>query len=137
VIYTLQRTSQSTEGTFGTFYDPSGTILCYTAELPWDDNKPDSSCIPSGIYDVIPHNSPNHPDTWEIINVPDRSEILIHNGNFAGVNKSDTDGCILVGSSVGFIGEQQAVLNSNITFDKLRTILPSNFTLQINDEAQK
>ena len=65
-------------------------------------------CITQGLYNCIPHNSADHPETWELLNVPGRTEILIHVGNYAlpyidknGIHKpSDTKGCILVGFGI-------------------------------------
>ncbi len=68
------------------------TILA-TLELPWKDNANDISCIPVGIYKCVWHDSPKHPGSYEITNVPDRTECLIHPGNFT----VDTKGCILPG----------------------------------------
>lgn len=113
--------------TLGQLLDNDNNLLCYTLELPWKDNAPQISCIPEGIYQVIPHNSLEHPNTWEITGVPGRSEILIHNANFV----SQLEGCIAVGSSIGMLEGQLAALNSVVTMDKLRSILPSDFTLEI------
>ncbi len=132
VIYTLQRHSQSSEGTFGTLCDAAGTILCHTCELPWNNNKPSVSCIPSGFYNCIPHNSPKHPDTWEVSNVPNRSGILIHNGNTI----ADSDGCILVGMTEGWLGTQMAVLSSMQALNILRKMLPPSFMLSVLDISE-
>lgn len=132
-LYAIQRDSESIEGTFGTFYDPTGKILCYTCELPWQNNAPSTSRIPSGIYSCIPHNSPKHPHTWEIANVPNRTEILIHNGNTI----ADSNGCILIGTSEGWLGTQMAVLNSMSALNMLRDTLPDTFSLSILDITDK
>ena len=130
MTYILQRLSQSSEGTFGILIDPLGNTLCHTAELPWDDNKPDSSCIPAGTYQVIPHNSQEHPNTWEVSNVPNRIGILIHNGNLP---LQDSLGCVIVGTSQGFLDTHMAVLNSMLALNQLRQVLPSDFELSIID----
>jgi hypothetical protein len=125
-MVTLRRDQTSADGTFGTmFYN--GKQICLTCELPWDDNAPDASCIPAGNYQVIPHNSPDHPNTWEITGVPGRSGILIHNGNV----ETQSLGCILVGNSFGNVNGSPAVLNSVYTLNQLRQTLPSNFTITI------
>lgn len=129
IIYTLQRLEQSDTGTFGTLSDTAGTVLCHTCELPPNDNHPDTSCIPSGFYTAIPHNSATHPNTWEISNVPGRSNILIHSGNVI----ADSKGCLLVGLTEGWIGDQKAVLSSMAAMNKLRDILPDTFTISILD----
>jgi hypothetical protein len=75
-------------------------VICFTLELPWRDNKKNSSCIPLGTYDVVPHVSPKFGKTLLLLDVPDRSEILIHAGNTA----KDTRGCILVGEGLDLSG---------------------------------
>jgi len=125
--YILNRYSMGQDCTLGQLLDSDNELYCYTLELPWKDNIPHESCIPEGTYKVIPHNSDAHPDTWEITNVPGRSAILIHTGNTV----EDSLGCILVGNSVGNIDGNPAVLNSFVTIDKLRGLLPNYFTLEI------
>jgi hypothetical protein len=66
---------------------------CATLELPWRDNERNISRIPSGKYEGILHHSPKFGKCVWIKNVPDRSEILIHKGNFY----TNTLGCPLVG----------------------------------------
>lgn len=104
--------------------------ICFTLELPWAENHPALSCIPEGKYDCIRHDSPDHPNTWEVTDVPNRSEILIHNGNTA----KDTKGCILVGDSFGIIDGENAVLNSVMMLNKLRQVWPDNFALQVSSQ---
>ena len=123
----LTRQPSTPQGTFGTLTDADSNILCVTCEQPWNDNKVGASCIPAGTYQCIPHDSPAHPNTWEIAGVPGRSAILIHNGN----TDTQSEGCILVGDSFGTINGMSAVLNSIATLDKLRGILPDNFTIII------
>lgn len=72
--------------------------ICVTLEPPWKNNKPTESCIPPGAYEcfrrVTQSNlTAGHPDTFEVENVPDRSAILFHVGNFP----VQTEGCIILG----------------------------------------
>ena len=76
----------------------SNHILAYTLELPWKQNKRNISCIPFGTYEIIRHSSPRHGFSFWLQNVPKRSEILIHAGNFT----KDIRGCILVGESINY-----------------------------------
>lgn len=112
--------------TVGILYDGLD-MLCFTMELPWLNNQQELSCIPPGAYDVESYSSPLHPDVWQIINVPGRTAILIHPGNTV----NDTHGCICVGASVGIVGKQLAVLNSQSTFAMLKQKLPAQFGLTI------
>lgn len=96
--------------------------FCYTMELPVIDGLP-GSAIPEGTYPVVLAPSAKFMrsiDQWvlkfsqlipHIIQIPDRTDILIHWGNVA----SDTHGCVLVGTDIGtnYIG------NSRLAFEKL------------------
>jgi hypothetical protein len=97
----------------------------YTLELPWRENQHDISCIPVGVYDVIPHNSVDHPGTFEVTNVPNRSSILIHVGNYP----SDFKGCIGVGTGVS--PSTPMISSSNIAMDKVRDMGGDGFVLTV------
>ncbi len=74
----------------------NGSLVSQSAslELPWKDNQPNVSCVPEGKYQVAKRNSPKFGhDTFEISNVPGRSNILIHPGNFT----REIQGCVLLG----------------------------------------
>lgn len=114
------------------------TIIARTLELPWLNNQKNISCIPEDCYEVVKRTSKGRGDHFHIINVPDRTWILIHSGNYAGtVNPStghpDIQGCILVGRSHrDFDGDGYAEVNySKATMKKLNKILPDNFYLKI------
>jgi hypothetical protein len=138
--YTLVRKASTANSTMGEMFNPDGSHLCFTCELPWLNNQPEKSCVPAASYTCIPHDSPAHPDTWELENVPGRTNILIHNGNFF----FQLLGCIAVGSSIGpleYIGSEYpayngqtfiAALNSVNTLDMLRDNLSSTFSLGIS-----
>jgi hypothetical protein len=128
MLITLTRYQSADTGTFGKLFDANNSFLCYTCERPWYDNLPGKSCIPTGSYSVVPHNSADHPDTWELLNVTNRVAILIHNGNTI----RDTEGCILVGNPTGVIDGLPAVLHSVDTLNMLRKTLPQTFTLIIS-----
>lgn len=68
----------------------------YTLELPWKDNQKRISCIPEGQYKWIKHESPKFGSSLWVQDVPGRSEILMHVGNFT----KDTLGCILPGDGI-------------------------------------
>lgn len=79
----------------------------YGIELPWKDNQHDISCIPAGIYRVVPHISPSKGKCWMLLDVPNRSDVLIHSGNFAcdvqlqnGFHKTDTLACLMYGMAL-------------------------------------
>jgi uncharacterized protein DUF5675 len=77
-----------------------GTTL-YSIELPWRDNANDVSCVPEGIYQMVPYESPSHGPTWVLVNdtlevgfPPDRRTYAeIHSANWAEQLKA----CIALG----------------------------------------
>lgn len=130
----LKRFKSDENGTFGILdsIDAGGNpaLLCYTLEPPFDDNITDMSCINTGIYQAIAHDTEAHPKVWELENVPGRSGILIHEGNTI----HNTEGCILVGDSIGTVHGLPAVMNSVVTLEKLRSMLPAEgFTITISN----
>lgn len=111
----LTRTVSSDDGTFGTIVVDSGEEF-RSAELPWRDNAPVLSCIPTGVYRCVWRRSPRFGLGYALRDVPNRTNILIHAGNYSGDERlklrSDTDGCILLGQEMGRLNEQTAVLRS-------------------------
>ena len=106
---------------------------CKTIELPWKENKHDVSCIPEGKYNVKKVISPTKGLCFILENVPNRSAVEIHIGNFAAGKKVDTLGCILPGMSFGDRNNDGIidVVNSTVAMGKLLEILPDSFQLTI------
>jgi hypothetical protein len=129
-IYYLHRQLPSFDATFGEFFDDANTHLCFTVERPWLNNKPLVSCIPVGRYRCIPHNSKDHPNTWEITNVQNRTNVLIHNANFA----HQLLGCVGVGKKIDLINGIKGVTQSVDTLNYLRKVLPNEFDLVITQQ---
>ncbi len=74
-----------------------------TLELPWRQNVPDISRILAGTYLCTVTYSPHlGENTYELQGVPSRSDVRIHQGNWAGDKAygwySDVEGCILIGN---------------------------------------
>jgi len=106
---------------------------CKTIELPDNGNQRNTSCIPEGAYVVQKHNSPTKGECFHVLDVPGRTDILIHVGNYAAGHRIDTMGCILPGAGFQDINNDGNidVFNSRVTMDRLLEILPENFTLHI------
>ena len=95
-------------------------LVLQTLEDPWRDNAPMVSCIPPGEYLVVPRRYfRGGYDAWEVTGVPGRTHILIHKRNTA----EDVTGCILVGSRVGILAGNVAVLDSASAFGRLRSVV--------------
>lgn len=75
----------------------------FTIEQPWKDNAKGASCVPEGLYDLIPYESPKHGPTWYLhstlldVGGPEagRSFCELHAANFA----RQLQGCIAFGLS--------------------------------------
>ena len=96
----LQRTKQTEHQTTGTLtihHGPLKVFHCVSLELPWNDNLRNVSCIPAGIYPMRFEYSPNFKtDLWELKEVPNRSQILIHPANYV----EQLRGCIALGKKL-------------------------------------
>jgi hypothetical protein len=112
---TLTRVPSTDQGTLGTFVFEDGISL-YSLELPWRSNVNGLSCIPPGEYTCHWILSPKHGECYQVMNVQGRDMIEIHSANFAGdANKgfiSQLLGCIALGTTIGILSGQLAVLNS-------------------------
>jgi len=131
---------EQTEGTLEVFNEDTGELefTCKTLELPWLDNETGISCIPEGHYDVIPRTSKKYKNHLHILDVPERSYILIHPANFVGSDNprtghSDLRGCIAVGSKFGDLNSDgiPEILNSKNTFKHLMDVAPEGFILEV------
>lgn len=126
MLLTLYRGPSSDKGTFGMLC-MGDFPLCVTAEDPWNDNKPNISCIPEGSYNFVRRFSPRHRHHWHILNVPNRELVLIHGGNTI----NDTEGCILIGRSFSHLGNLPSVMQSQDTMQILREEIPDEGVIEI------
>ncbi len=122
----LRRLSESLKCTTGVFIDiGSGLPFCLSLELPWLENKTSLSCIPVGIYRCRPKRSAKFNNDlysgfeqyncFEVLDVPGRTDILIHPGN----TTDDIVGCICPGTFYGEFKDKPAVLSSKTAFQVL------------------
>ncbi|MBU1066069.1 hypothetical protein KKC74_14880 [bacterium] len=133
---TLIRLRHSDHGTEGLMI--SRNFHCYSLELPWQNNQRNISCIPSGTYTVQIRISQKYGRVYWITEVPDRSFILIHSGNWAGDGakglKTHTNGCILLGKYAGILQGQRAVLCSRPSITTFQNLFQGqSFQLKILD----
>ena len=107
-IITIRRVYYYPEdGTFG-IIDDDGTIFGLTVELSWKQNQKKISCIPDGEYVCKRIQSPTFGNTFEVTNVPNRTEILFHIANTV----LDLEGCIGIGENFNSYKSKVAVLGS-------------------------
>lgn len=112
-IVELIRLEESPQGTIGVMRIDK-QIFCFTLEPPDRLNERNISSIPAKQYLCKPFESKRFGKTFEVADVPGRSAILFHAGNTV----DHTEGCILVGESVGKLKGDRAVLNSGATFKR-------------------
>lgn len=110
VIVTRKETGES--GTFGELVIEGTPFRCVTVERPWEDNQNEVSCIPAGTYPLhLEYSARFKKNLWEVKNVPKRSEVKIHNANFA----TQLEGCIAVGKEKALIGGKMGITSSITT----------------------
>lgn len=126
MICTVQRLIETSKSIVGEL-TIDGQRECFTLEpsrtTPFHPGHP---CIPAGEYEIILSLSPtlkrmgkdgefHHYVTPEVLNVPGRTAIRIHIGNFP----KDTLGCTLLGltKTTDFVG------NSRTAFDRVFTLM--------------
>ena len=135
MIINLDRIKTSDQGTEGIIY--SSNFAFFIIELPWKDNKRDVSCIPDGKYKAVITDSPKYGRVYKLKSVPDRSDILIHYGNWAGDTTkgfiSNSQGCLILGKGIGELSGQRAVLKSKAGLKEfMKKLREEDFTLKIS-----
>ena len=134
ILSRIHHESKQTRGKLELFNEDGNKIFsCLTLELPWRNNERMVSCIPLGTYDVIPRTSAKFKNHLYVTDVPNRSFILIHQGNY----HSDILGCILVGSSFMDLNGDGLldVTHSTTTMQALLASAPKGFELTIINDA--
>lgn len=132
----LFRLETGNQGTFGKLIYED--FSCHTLELPWRDNQRNISCIPSGDYKCVIKISPKFGKVYLLTGVPQRNNVLIHSGNYAGDvslgYKTNVQGCILLGTVRGALQSQLAVLNSRIAVRRFMDRMNNNeFLLKVQE----
>lgn len=113
-------------GTFGQLVVHGTPLVYQTVEAAWHDNARDRSCIPLGVYRMVwgRYNRGGY-ETYTLAEVPGRSDILFHAANVG----ADLKGCIAVGTMLGVMYGQWAVLESRKALDEMCTELQGDETV--------
>lgn len=127
--------------TFGTLHWADDQIVLQTLErpwVPWDSGPgghPLISCVPEGTYDLVLHDTPEHPQTWALSNpalgvyhepgdVPagamGRTACLIHSANLV----EQLAGCIGVGLTRSTLDGEPDIASSVNAFTELKEAVP-------------
>jgi hypothetical protein len=130
-IIEIIRLEETEQGTIGVM-KMAKEVFCYTLEPADRLNAPEASSIPAQQHVCRRVQSPKFGETFQVFYVPGRDHVLFHAGNTA----DDTLGCILLGSSVGKLKGNRAVLNSGETFKQFLAVLAGcdEFHLTIKEE---
>jgi len=120
-MFRIERTEFTGGYTAGVLFF-MGNPIGFTIEPPWNFNRRNVSCIPDGAYMIERVNSPSRGDCLAVLDVPDRSGILIHAGNVA----AESRGCILPGTAIGQINDVRAVRNSRVALSRILEIFDAN-----------
>ncbi len=115
MVFVLTRT-YFPDGTNGKL-ECEGKSICKTIELPWKMNETKVSCIPEGKYFIRKRYSRKFQWHLEVIDVKDRSLILIHPANNA---LKELNGCI---APVTKISGPGLGLKSRLAFAKLNDLV--------------
>ena len=130
VVISREYGKMQTLGSLVVFDGKEILLKVLTLELPDLGNQKNISCIPEGKYKVHRIYSPKFGNCFHLQDVPGRSAILIHRGNYT----KDTRGCILVGMNHIDIDSDglKDVSDSTTAMNKLLTTITDNkFELNI------
>ncbi len=138
--FILERQNADAVQTLGTLYivNESDRIQfkCWSLELPPLKNLKMKSSVPAGEYKVVRRWSQKYGNHFHVLDIEDRSLILIHPGN----TYLDTKGCILVGNDLGYVNNDSHLdlLNSKDTMAKLLELIDYSTTILIvENEAEE
>lgn len=134
---TILRYSEHDQGTRGILIAPDGWVA-HVLELPDRGNRSCVSRIPTGEYMCTWYPSGKYGHKYLVCDVPGRTWIRIHKGNYAGDTslgyKSHSAGCIMLGKHKGFMHGQRAIMSSGITVRRFEEHMQrKKFTLTITN----
>ena len=130
-INRIDKSDTQTLGIFTAYNKMSKLFELKTLELPYRNNDPNVSCIPSDEYIVrLTKSQKFGVDLYEVLNVQGRSGIRIHKANYF----TELLGCIAVGvqfidlNNDGFLD----VTNSKLAQEFMMGLLGKEFRLSIS-----
>lgn len=130
ILTRIGHSETQTLGELDVFSDSNELLFsCKTLELEEDINAVRDDCIPKGVYTVVPRYSEKYKNHYHILDVPNRSYILIHPANYS----RQLLGCIAVGKDhIDIDGDGlKDVTSSKATMAELLKVAPEGFELTI------
>lgn len=130
----LVRQDYEHDGIFGTLYDDNRGAIAVTLEHAYPSSAGDGSYVPkvpAGEYECVRGTHRLHDlvpfDTFEVEDVTGHDNILFHAGNI----NSDSNGCILIGTSVEQFPSGLGITESRRAFTRFMDSLKdvNQFTL--------
>ena len=129
ILVRLEEGNNQTLGELNLYSGIERLFSCKTLELPYVMNLSGISCIPKGNYTVVPRYSEKYKNHYHVLDVHNRTHILIHVGNY----KTQTEGCILIGNSFTYINDDELldISSSRKTLKELIKVAPEGFKLDV------
>ena len=121
----LTRTEYRADGILSRLTDMAGTLIAVTLEHSYTDGQggyypkvlPGNYICERGIHQLL--NEPNSFETFQLMDVPNHTGILFHVGNY----NDDSEGCILLGESIGSTTSNQImIMSSHLAFAKFMSL---------------
>jgi len=126
ILELIRLEEDARSGTFGVLRIQK-ELFCVTLEPPDLLNLKERSSIPAQQYDCRRYLSPRFGETFIVMDVPERTDVLFHPGNAV----ADTQGCILLAQHVGKLKGDRAVLNSGETFKAFMTLMEGHNAIHL------
>lgn len=123
-ILEIIRLEEGEAGTFGILRIQK-QLSFFTLEPQDRENAIGISSIPAQQYTCTKYTSQKFGETFQVQDVPGRSSILFHYGNW----QEDTEGCIILGS--GILADRRGLKNSREAFDAFMRLMGNHDKLHL------
>ena len=129
VLVRLNDNNTQTLGRLQLFNELDVIFEGVTLELPFKANIKNISCIPTGVYRVMPRTSEKHAQHYILLDTIGRELILIHTANYY----TQLRGCIAIGSNFYDINDDGEfdITHSRRSLKALLAAAPNGFELTI------
>lgn len=129
-IIRISRIKQHGETTVGKLTIDGDSKTWFVLEPGGPDSKTEGSDkrISVGTYALLPYSSAKYKNVYELQNVPGRTKILIHAGNY----HDNTEGCIMPGLLWGTLSDKQYyVANSRSALNEIFSKIKGSKSIKV------